>query len=219
MADQLLTTGSTSAPSALGGETRHVALNRSHAELHSVALAPDHALGSQLDSDAVDFGCVRENVIRAARDGQHEMVAIVETAQGSMKATSGHGPSAVGDLQHCTAECGKATASSLAAEQLLTAAMQEAEPIRSAYSDGPVWNAFGLTRAAYLVVPRRTLQSMPLEWQERFVALMDEAHAHLPAGAFPDYTVQRQERGRFITDPLRDYRHTGPIAPKDSTNA
>lgn len=123
MADQLLTTGSTSAPSALGGETRHVALNRSHAELHSVALAPDHALGSQLDSDAVDFGCVRENVIHAAGDGQHEMVAIVETAQGSMKATGSHGPSAVGDLQHCTAECGKATASSLAAEQLLTAAM------------------------------------------------------------------------------------------------
>ncbi|WP_414615153.1 hypothetical protein [Stenotrophomonas pavanii] len=122
MADQLLTTASTSAPSALGGEARHVALNRSHAELHSVALAPDHTLGSQLDSDAVDFGCVRENVIHAAGDGQHEMVAIVETAQGSMKATGSHGPSAVGDLQHCTAECGNATASSLAAEQLLTAA-------------------------------------------------------------------------------------------------
>ncbi|WP_329767947.1 hypothetical protein [Stenotrophomonas muris] len=115
MADQLLTTASTSWRSAPGREARHVALNRSHAELHSVALAPDHALGSQLDSDAVDFGCVRENVIHAARDGQQEMVAIVETAQGSMKATSGHGPSAVGDLQHCTAECGKATASSLAA--------------------------------------------------------------------------------------------------------
>ncbi|HFF5960638.1 TPA: hypothetical protein ACGCF7_000470 [Stenotrophomonas maltophilia] len=86
------------------------------------------------------------------------------------------------------------------------------------YSHGPVWDAFGLSRAAYLVVPRRTLQSMPLDWQQRFVALMDEAHAHLPAEAFPDYTVQRQERGRFLTDPLRDYRHTGPIAPKDSSN-
>ncbi|MGE8252664.1 MAG: hypothetical protein ACN6RE_08385 [Stenotrophomonas sepilia] len=122
MADQLLMAISPSAPSALGGETRHVALNRSHAELHSVALAPDHTLGSQLDSDAVDFGCVRENVIHAAGDGQHEMVAIVETAQGSMKATGGHGPSAVGDLQHCTAECGKATASSLAAGSLPAAA-------------------------------------------------------------------------------------------------
>lgn len=92
-------------------------------------------------------------------------------------------------------------------------------PELSPYYHGPVWDAFGLSRAAYLVVPRRTLQSMPLEWQQRFVALMDEAHAYLPADAFPDYTVQRQERGRFQTDPLRDYRHTGPIAPKDSTNA
>lgn len=122
MADQLLTTASTSAPSALRGKARHVALNRSHAELHSVALAPDHALGSQLDCDAVDFGCVRENVIHAARDGQHEMVAIVETAQGSMKATSSHGPGAVGDVLHCTAECGKSSASNLAADQLPTAA-------------------------------------------------------------------------------------------------
>ncbi|HDS1038178.1 TPA: hypothetical protein QDZ42_001375 [Stenotrophomonas maltophilia] len=69
------------------------------------------------------------------------------------------------------------------------------------------------------MVPRRTLQSMPLEWQQRFVALMDEAHARLPVEAFPNYTARRQERGRFQTDPLRDYRHIGPIAPKDSSNA
>jgi len=123
MADQLLTTAPTSPPSALSDKARHVALNRSHAELHSVALAPDHALGSQLDSDAVDFGCVRENVIHAARDGQHEMVAVVETAQGSMKATSGHGPGAVEDVLHSTAEWGKSSASNVAADQLLAAAM------------------------------------------------------------------------------------------------
>lgn len=104
------------------------------------------------------------------------------------------------------------------AAQLLTAAMVQAEPIQSAYSDGPVWNAFGLTRAAYLVVPRRTLQSMPLEWQERFVALMAEAYERLPDCAFPEYSVLRKEHGRFITDPLRDYRHTGPFAPKESSH-
>lgn len=79
------------------------------------------------------------------------------------------------------------------------------------YSDGPIWNAFGLSRAAYLVVPRRTLQSMPLDWQQKFVALMAEAQAALPAAAFPEYSVQRKEAGRFVADPLRDYRHTGPI--------
>lgn len=82
------------------------------------------------------------------------------------------------------------------------------------YCDGPVWEAFGLSRAAYLVVPRRTLQSMPFSWQERFVALMDEARAQLPEEAFPEYSVHRKERGRFVTDPLRHYRHTGPIEPE-----
>ncbi|HEL2957688.1 TPA: hypothetical protein UL931_000912 [Stenotrophomonas maltophilia] len=101
------------------------------------------------------------------------------------------------------------------ADQLLTAAMDPSEPVECPYYHGPVWDAFGLTRAAYLVVPRRTLQSMPLEWQERFVALMDESHAHLPAEAFPEYTVRRLDNGKFVADPLRDYRHTGPIAPKE----
>lgn len=89
--------------------------------------------------------------------------------------------------------------------------MADGTEILSPYCHGPVWNAFGLTRSAYLVVPRRTLQSMPLEWQQRFVALMDEAQEQLPADAFPEYSVQRKEAGRFVADPLRDYRHTGPI--------
>ncbi|WP_165787276.1 hypothetical protein [Stenotrophomonas sp. LMG 10879] len=77
-------------------------------------------------------------------------------------------------------------------DQLLTAAMDQAEPIQSDYSDGPVWNAFGLTRAAYLVVPRRTLQSMPLEWQERLVALMAEAYE-------PVDTVITRDRLALVT--------------------
>lgn len=89
----------------------------------------------------------------------------------------------------------------------------EQQAVLNPYYDGPIWKAFGLGRAAYLVVPRRTLQSMPLDWQERFVALMDEAQEQLPAEAFPEYSVQRKEGGRFVADPLRNYRHTGPIAP------
>jgi hypothetical protein len=87
------------------------------------------------------------------------------------------------------------------------------------YCDGPVWQAFGLGRAGYLVVPRRTLQSMPLEWQQKFVALMDEAQALLPGEAFPEYVVQRRERGRFVADALREYRHTGPIPHTTTTQA
>lgn len=85
------------------------------------------------------------------------------------------------------------------------------------YSHGPIWNAFGLSYAAYLVAPRRTLQSMPLAWRQKFLTLMDKAHALLPEEAFPEYSVQRKERGRFVADPLREYRHTGPVQPKAYT--
>lgn len=80
------------------------------------------------------------------------------------------------------------------------------------YSDGPVWQAFGLTRAAYAVFPRRCLQSMPREWQERFVALVGEMHEALPDGSLDgDYTVTTRINGRIATDPLREYRHTGRL--------
>lgn len=122
MTDLLLTAAPTTAPSALRREARHVALNRCYAELHRVALAADQPFGSQLNFGSVNGSRVRENIVVAAADGQHEMVAVVETAQGSMKATSGHGPGAVGDVLHCTAECGKSSASSVAADQLRSAA-------------------------------------------------------------------------------------------------
>ncbi len=81
----------------------------------------------------------------------------------------------------------------------------------STYSDGPAWHAFGLSRAAYHVVPRRTLQSMPVEWQARFVELMHEARQTLPDEAFPEYQVIRIEGGKFAHDPNRRYRHTAPF--------
>lgn len=82
---------------------------------------------------------------------------------------------------------------------------------RNSYSDGPVWKAFGLTRAAYAVFPRRAVQSMPWGWQERFVALIDEAHARLPEDALSgDYTVLTKDGNRFAKDPRRNYRHTTP---------
>lgn len=81
----------------------------------------------------------------------------------------------------------------------------------SIYSDGPVWRAFGLSRAAYHVLPRRTLQSMPVEWQERYVALIAEARALLPSEAFPAYQVTRLNDGMFARDPNRQYRRLPPF--------
>lgn len=81
----------------------------------------------------------------------------------------------------------------------------------SAYSDGPVWRAFGLSYAAYFVAPRRSLQSMPEEWQEKFVSLINEAVATLGDDAFPEYSCTRTAGGRYVEDDLRHYRHTGPL--------
>lgn len=40
---------------------------------------------------------------------------------------------------------------------------------------GPITSLFGLSYASWLVLPRVTLQEMPLKWQARFAALLDEA--------------------------------------------
>lgn len=84
----------------------------------------------------------------------------------------------------------------------------------SAYYNGPIWKSFGLTRAAYFVAPRRALQSMPQEWQEQFVRLMEQANERLGPDAFGEYSVQAREAGRFIKDWRADYRHTGPMLEK-----
>ena len=80
------------------------------------------------------------------------------------------------------------------------------------YDDGPVWHAFGLSYASYAVFPRRCLQSMPADWQEKFVALVREMHAALPNGCLDgNYTVTLRKDGRIAKDPMREYRHTGPL--------
>jgi len=81
----------------------------------------------------------------------------------------------------------------------------------SNYYDGPVWHWFSLSYSSYCVMPRRALCSMPVEWQERFVKLMEEAAEALPNEALHiDYWVRAQDRGRFVADPNLPYRHTGP---------
>lgn len=90
-------------------------------------------------------------------------------------------------------------------------ASADAVAARVLYAQGPVHVAFGLSYAAYHVVPRRTLQSMPEDWQARFVALMAEARQRLPDEAFPEYQVIRICNGRFQTDPHRQYRRAGPL--------
>ena len=75
----------------------------------------------------------------------------------------------------------------------------------------PVHRWFGLTYANYLVLPRAVLQSMPAEWQEKFVKLLEEADAACERAKVPSphgYHVQPVNgKGRYATDVVPHYRH------------
>ncbi|MFF0597891.1 hypothetical protein [Streptomyces antibioticus] len=44
-------------------------------------------------------------------------------------------------------------------------------------TDGPIHGWFSLSYCNYLVLHRTLMQSMPIEWQERMVACLEELHA------------------------------------------
>ena len=72
----------------------------------------------------------------------------------------------------------------------------------------PVHYWFGLTYSSYLVIPRSVLQSMPVGWQQRFVALLEEADQMAgDVGASGPYVVQKRDpvSNRFTKDPLSRY--------------
>ena len=55
-------------------------------------------------------------------------------------------------------------------------------------TSGPVHAKFGLTYANFLVIHRAQLQSMPLDWQARFVDLLEDLDAAYPDPG-PDFEV------------------------------
>lgn len=68
---------------------------------------------------------------------------------------------------------------------------------------------FGLTYANFLVLPRVALQSMPDEWQKKFVELLNDIPEVLPEVSHiePDkYTVScRSFNGRYVRNPWPHY--------------
>lgn len=60
-------------------------------------------------------------------------------------------------------------------------------------TDGPVHEWFGLTYVNFLVWHRSRMQSMPLEWQRRFVELAEELAAAYPDDT-PEYEVTTVRR-------------------------
>lgn len=43
------------------------------------------------------------------------------------------------------------------------------------YVESPLHGWFGLSYSSYFVMPRLAMESLPVDWQNRFIALMDEA--------------------------------------------
>jgi hypothetical protein len=84
-------------------------------------------------------------------------------------------------------------------------------------TDGPVHAWFELSYANYLTIPRSILQSMPLEWQERFAGCLRDLDDALPwrptSGRY--WVVLKDHRGRYVADPFNDYRHVGAYSPDD----
>lgn len=71
-----------------------------------------------------------------------------------------------------------------------------------------VHDYFGLTYCSYIVLPRTVLQSMPEDWQDKFISLMEEMDGRtgwrqqLPG----EYNVtMRTDDGKFSIDPFLDY--------------
>jgi hypothetical protein len=76
-------------------------------------------------------------------------------------------------------------------------------------NDEPIHTFFGLSYANYMVLPRLILQSMPEEWQEKFVSMLNEMFEAFGTDFEPKggYRVQAlDENKRYYSDPYSDYR-------------
>ncbi len=81
------------------------------------------------------------------------------------------------------------------------------EKIKEYIPDGAIHGWFELTYTSYLILPRTALQSMPLEWQDRFVQCpeeMENKFKRIPErGTY--YAQLKDDNGRFLHDPLANY--------------
>ena len=83
---------------------------------------------------------------------------------------------------------------------------------RYARRDGPINEAFGITYASFLVLPRTFLMDMPLEWQKQFTKLIEQYNESI-CDLSPEYeyniNVNFKNAGKFCKIPqvYINYRH------------
>lgn len=82
--------------------------------------------------------------------------------------------------------------------------------------DGPVHTWFGLSYSNYQVLPRTLMQSMPVQWQERMVACLEELHAAFAHIEQPDtYQVQPARECEYGDLSEADMKHLKVTADWD----
>lgn len=94
---------------------------------------------------------------------------------------------------------------------------------RNARLDGPVHTWFGLTYSNYLVLPRALMQSMPVDWQQRMVACLDEirdAYNHLNHPDAYEVTASVECTYSDLNESdMQELGITGPTAPADGEDS
>lgn len=75
--------------------------------------------------------------------------------------------------------------------------------------DPPLNEYFGLSYAQFITIPRLVVQSMPLEWQNKMKALLEEMDNTFDwrpkEGRY--WVKLKNEKGQYCHAPLNDYRH------------
>jgi len=78
----------------------------------------------------------------------------------------------------------------------------------------PIHMWFELTYSSYLVLHRSLLQSMPREWQVKFVGLLEEMEDSFDCSDVPtSFTVKAKKNGKFVHDPYADYQRGRRVVP------
>jgi len=74
-----------------------------------------------------------------------------------------------------------------------------------------------LSYAQYLTIPRSVMQAMPDDWQKKMAKLLNELDETLEwrpkDGRY--WVKLKDERGRYMKDPLENYRHPVEIPVKN----
>lgn len=74
---------------------------------------------------------------------------------------------------------------------------------------------WGMSRAQYLTIPRSIIQEMSKEWQDKFAKLLNELDDSVdwrPDNATYWCLLRDNETGRYISNPLAEYRHGNVVA-------